>query len=126
MSTYDVDLLERLRERLAEVPGVSEKAMFGGVALLLDGKMCVGVMKGGGLMVRLPVAEGEQALAEPYTREMDVTGRSMKGWVIVDAPGYAADDDLARWVERATAYVRELPAKPTKPVKQVKPSRSAR
>ena len=63
MATYDVDLLERLRERLAGEQGLSERAMFGGVALMLDGNMCVGVMKGGGLMVRLSRDEGEAVLS---------------------------------------------------------------
>lgn len=109
MASYDEGLLERLRERLEPEPGLSERKMFGGVALMLDGNMCVGVMKGGGLMVRLPQEEGDAVLAEPHVREMDLTGRRMKGWVIVDKPGYADDADLERWVRRAVAYVRTLP-----------------
>ncbi len=111
MATYDVELLERLRERLAGEQGLSERAMFGGVALMLDGNMCVGVMKGGGLMVRLSRDEGEAVLAEPHTREMDMTGRTMKGWVVVEPAGYASDDGLQRWVRRAVAYCRTLPPK---------------
>ncbi len=111
MASYDEDLLERLREALARESGLSERAMFGGVALMLDGNMCVGVMKGGGLMVRLSQEEGEAALTEPHAREMDFTGRTMKGWVIVDAPGYSTDADLRRWVARAVGHVRTLPPK---------------
>lgn len=111
MPTYDVDLLERLREHLAGEPGLSERAMFGGVALMLDGNMCVGVMKDGGLMVRLSQDEGESVLSEPHTREMDFTGRSMKGWVIVDAGGYATEASLGRWVRRGVRFCRTLPPK---------------
>lgn len=111
MTSYDEQLLERLRERLGPEPGLSERKMFGGVALMLDGNMCVGVMKGSGLMVRLSQEQGDAVLAEPHVREMDLTGRTMKGWVVVDPPGYADDADLGRWVTRAVAHVRTLPPK---------------
>ncbi len=111
MPSYDEDLLDRLREALAQEPGLSERAMFGGVALMLDGNMCVGVMKDGGLMVRFSQEAGDAALSERHAREMDFTGRSMKGWVIIDEPGYRKSADLERWVARAVGYVRTLPPK---------------
>lgn len=111
MVSYDEQLLDRLRDQLGGEPGVTERAMFGGVAMMVDGHMCVGVMKGGGLMVRLSPEQGHTALGEPHTRVMDFTGRPMKGWVIVEQPGYAGDPDLERWVERALRYVRTLPPK---------------
>jgi hypothetical protein len=111
MPGYDADLVERLRERLAGEHGVSERAMFGGVAFMLDGNMCVGAMKGGDLMVRVAAADEEQALAEPHTRRMDMTGRPMAGWILVEPPGFAADRDLAAWVQRAVVHVRTLPPK---------------
>jgi hypothetical protein len=79
--------------------------------MMVDGHMCVGVMKGGGLMVRLSAEQGAAALEEPHTRVMDVTGRTMKGWIIVDADGYASDANLATWVDRALRHVRRLPPK---------------
>ncbi len=111
MVDYDTDLLDRLRFLLAGEPGLSERAMFGGVALMLDDKMCVGVMKGGGMMVRLSPEEGESALQEPHAREMDFTGRPMRGWVIVDSEGLLSEQDLASWVDPAVRYVRTLPPK---------------
>lgn len=111
MVNYDTDLLDRLRELMAGQPGLSERAMFGGVALMLDGHMCVGVMKGGGLMVRLSPDDAEAALAEPYAREMDFTGRPMRGWVILEGEGLASDADLQAWTDRAVRHVRTLPPK---------------
>ncbi len=46
MVSYDVELLDRLRDQLGGEPGVTERAMFGGVAMMVNGHMCVGVMKG--------------------------------------------------------------------------------
>lgn len=111
MAGYDTELLERMRFAMADLPGVTERAMFGGVALMLDGNMCVGAMKGGGMMVRLPVEEAESAVQEPHAHEMDMTGRRMRGWVIVEGEGLADDEDLQAWVDRAVAYVRTLPPK---------------
>lgn len=108
---YDVELLERLREQLSAEAGLSERAMFGGVALMLDGNMCVGVKKGTGLMVRLSEDEGEAVLAEPHFCEMDLTGRTMRGWVVAEPAGYADDADLGRWVQRGVAFARTLPPK---------------
>ncbi|ANH38513.1 hypothetical protein I601_2085 [Nocardioides dokdonensis FR1436] len=111
MVDYDTDLLDRLRLLLGGEPGLSERAMFGGVALMLDGKMCVGVMKGGGMMVRLSAEEGESAVQEPYARKMDFTGRPMRGWIIVDSEGLSSEQDLGSWVDRAVRHVRTLPPK---------------
>ncbi len=111
MVSYDVELLDRLRDQLGGEPGVTERAMFGGVAMMVNGHMCVGVMKGGGLMVRLAAEEGAAALEEPHTRVMDFTGRPMKGWIIVDRAGYADDAALEAWVDRGLRHVRTLPPK---------------
>lgn len=108
---YDEELLDRLRERLAPEPGLSERAMFGGLALMLDGHMCVGAMRSGDLMVRLPADETEAALDRPHVREMDMTGRTMTGWVVVEPAGFAAEDDLDGWVAQAVRHVRTLPPK---------------
>ncbi len=87
MPGYDEELVERLREQLASERGVSERAMFGGVAFMLDGNMCVGAMKGGDLMVRLAAPDEDAALREAHTRRMDMTGRPMAGWLIVEPVG---------------------------------------
>jgi len=75
-------LAERIRQRLARRKNVEEKKMFGGVGFLLDGNMLVGVWKES-LVVRLGPDEGDEALKEPHVGEFNITGRSMKGWVLV-------------------------------------------
>ena len=71
---YDEGLAERIREELADEPGLVEKAMFGGVAFLLYGNMSVGIIVDD-LMVRVGPAGHEAALQRPYTRVFDMTGR---------------------------------------------------
>ena len=107
---YSEGLAKRIRDALARRTGIEEKKMFGGVGFLLNGNMLVGVWKDS-LVVRLGPDEGDEALKEPHVKEFDITGRPMKGWVLVGPEGVEADDKLARWIGRATRFVRALPAK---------------
>ncbi|HWQ38898.1 MAG TPA: TfoX/Sxy family protein [Burkholderiales bacterium] len=107
---FDQTLAERIRGRLASHKGFSEKRMFGGLAFLLDGNMCCGVHQRE-MIVRLDPQRMAAALAEPHTRAFDLSGRPMKGWILVNAVGVADDASLAQWLRLATDYAATLPAK---------------
>jgi TfoX/Sxy family transcriptional regulator of competence genes len=107
---FSETLAERIRQRLVRRKNVEEKKMFGGVGFLLLGNMLVGVWKNS-LIVRLGPEEGDEALKEPHIKEFDITGRAMKGWVLVEPEGVEDDAKLADWIQRAVKFVGELPAK---------------
>jgi hypothetical protein len=107
---YDEGLAQRIRESLDDVPGISEKKMFGGLAFLLNGNMACGVV-GEDLMVRVGPKAYATSLAMPHVREMNFTGRPMRGLVFVRAPGFEADRDLDHWVGRGVAFAQSLPSK---------------
>lgn len=107
---YDEALADRVRDALAPRADLSERKMFGGIAFMIGGNMAVGVI-GEDLMVRLDPGDAEKALAEPHARQMDFTGRPMKGMVFVDSAGTDADDDLAGWVEAGADFAASLPPK---------------
>jgi hypothetical protein len=108
---YDPDLANRIREQLGDADGVSEKAMFGGLAFLLNGHMAVSAFSRGGLMVRVgPDAIGE-ALSRPHAQAIEMRGRPMPGWVHVGAEGVRTRPQVASWVRRAMAFTRTLPPK---------------
>ncbi len=107
---YDEGLAERVRELFEDHPGASEKKMFGGLCFLVGGNMCCGIV-GEELMVRVGPDAYEAALAEPHAREMDFTGRAMRGMVYVAVDGIAEDEDLARWVSLGTKFAGSLPPK---------------
>ena len=107
---YDEGLAERIRSVLEGRPRVTEKKMFGGVGFLLSGNMLVGVWQDS-LIVRLGPQGADEALAQPHVREFDITGRAMKGWVMVEPDGMEIDGQLADWVQRAIAFVSTLPMK---------------
>jgi len=107
---FDEGLAQRIRECLDERPSIHEKKMFGGLCFLSRGNMCFGIV-GEELMVRVGPEAHATCLALPHAREMDFTGRSLKGMVYVATPGFDADDDLADWLGRGLAFAESLPAK---------------
>jgi hypothetical protein len=107
---YSKSLATRIRQTLAQRKGIDEKNMFGGVAFLLHGNMLIGVWKDS-LIVRLGPEQGEEASAEPHVKEFDVTGRPMKGWLMVEPDGIENDGQLGAWIRRAAEFVGTLPAK---------------
>jgi TfoX/Sxy family transcriptional regulator of competence genes len=108
---YDEDFAGRVREQLSGQDGVSEKQMFGGLAFLLAGNMAVGLSGSGELMVRVGPDGTEQALAEPHTRLFDMTGRPMRGWILVAPEGVSTEQALNGWVTRGLEFARTLPPK---------------
>jgi hypothetical protein len=105
---FNEALAERIRLRLALRKHVEEKKMFGGVGFLLHGNLLIGVWKDS-LIVRLGPEEGDEALKEPHVKEFDITGRAMKGWVLVEPEGMEEDDQLSAWIQRAVRFVGTLP-----------------
>ncbi|MBP2676567.1 MAG: methyltransferase [Deltaproteobacteria bacterium] len=100
----------RIRKALTESPDVVEKRMFGGIAFMVRGNMCCGVI-GDRLMLRVGPKGYESALSRPHVSAMDFTGRPMKGMVYVEAAGFASPRDLKTWIERAMEFTLSLPAK---------------
>jgi TfoX/Sxy family transcriptional regulator of competence genes len=107
---YDEKLADRVREVLARRRGISEKKMFGGLCFLIRGHMACGVI-GDDLVVRVGSEAYEAALAKPGAREMDFTGRAMKGMVYVGPRGHRRAPSLKAWVERGLVYAGSLPPK---------------
>ena len=108
---YDEDFAHRVRDVLTDEGGVTEKAMFGGLAFLLHGNIAVGLSGGGELMVRVGPDATDQALSRPHTRLFDMTGRPMNGWILVAPEGVKTKRQLDAWVKRGTGFARTLPAK---------------
>lgn len=107
----DEGLVERIREVISARDGVAERKMFGGLGFMIAGNMAVGVMSGGGLLVRLSPEEAEAAWAEPGAGPFGREGaKPMRGFVHVD-PAPEDDAELARWVEAGANFAASLPPK---------------
>lgn len=108
---YDEEFAHRIREQLGALDGVSETAMFGGLAFTLHGNIAVAISSSGELMVRLGAAAAEEALTDEHARAMEMRGRRMKGWVLVSAAGVRTKPQLRAWVRRGVEFASTLPPK---------------
>ena len=108
---YDEKLAARIRELVAGEAGLAEQKMFGGLAFLIGGNMAVAASGQGGVLVRVDPAESDALVATTNARLMEMRGRSMQGWLRVDAEDVRTKRQLAKWVELGATYARSLPAK---------------
>ena len=116
--TYSGPQVDRLRKALAGRAGITEKEMFGGVAFLLGGNMCVG-LRDEELIVRVAPAETNALLKEPGAHPFTLAGRGgSPGWLLVSPEGYRDEAALRRWVSRGVAYASSLPKKATRASKK--------
>jgi hypothetical protein len=114
---YSQEFAERIRKILKPLAEFLEKEMFGGVAFMVDEKMCVGINRDkvtgvDRLMARIGPGYHSEALKRPGCREMDFVGRPMTGFVFVHPEGYGSDEELTFWIEKTLEYNRLAPAKP--------------
>lgn len=107
---FDERLAERVRALFAGRNDVREQKMFGGVGFLLRGNMCVGVWKEF-LILRVGEERSKAALAQQHTRPFDITGKAMRGWVMVTKEGCKSARGLSAWVQHAVSFVETLEPK---------------
>jgi TfoX/Sxy family transcriptional regulator of competence genes len=107
-------LIDRTRAVLASVARVEEKKMFGGLAFMVDGKMCVTVNKGR-LLVRVDPALTDKLAAKPGAEIMLMGGRQYRGYIRVDADTLRGDAELREWIDLAVAYNSEAKKSVRKP-----------
>ena len=110
---FDEYLVDRVRSVIREnTLAVEEKKMMGGLIFMVDQKMCVGVDKDkktgqNRLMARIGTDEYHVALKEKSSREMDFTGKPMKGFVFIYEDGIDLDDDLEFWIQKALIFNKD-------------------
>lgn len=107
---YDHALADEIRAALPRNVSIVEKAMFGGLAFLVDGNMAVAASGRGGLLVRTDPAHTD-TLVGPGVEPMEMRGRIMPGWLFVGGPALDGDEAVAAWVARGVAFARTLPPK---------------
>jgi TfoX/Sxy family transcriptional regulator of competence genes len=110
---YDEKLADRVRRAVARRERITEKKMFGGLAFLLGGRMCCGVLNDE-LVVRVGPARYKEALAQPHARRMDFTGKPLTGFVFVAPSGFRSKQALYRWIDRGVEFASTLLRQRTK------------
>src|SRR5210317_1692899 len=110
---YNEYQADRVRQRLSSVNLTEEKKMMGGLIFMVNDKMCVGldIDKNTGndrLMVRVGKAKHDQLIFKKGSREMDFTGKVMRGFLYIDPEGFDAEDDLDFWIEKALHFNKQI------------------
>ena len=100
---YNEHLAERIRTNLRTHLPIEEKKMFGGIAFMVDDKMCIGIVKEE-LMVRINPDDMDELVGKKGARQMDFTGRPMKGFIYVSPDGIDREQDLEFWINAALEY----------------------
>ena len=108
---YDEELAGRIRRLTANEPGVTEKAMFGGLAFLIGGNMAIAASGQGGVLVRVDPEDSAELVASTAAEPMEMRGKKMDGWLRVAAEDVRAEAQLAKWVAIGTTYAHTLPPK---------------
>jgi len=109
--TYDRDLADRVRAALSTERGVTEKAMFGGLAFLVHGSMAVAANRHGQLMVRCDPARTDELVAATGVQRMVMRGREMDGWLQVSPDALEDEAALRHWVATGRDVARRQPAR---------------
>jgi TfoX N-terminal domain len=107
--SYDEKLAARIDELLKGKTNFTSKKMFGGIGYMLNGNMCIGIHKDD-LIIRCNPADTDKLLAEKNVKVFDITGKPMKGWLLI-TPGGTRGNGLQQWFGRSLAFVQTLPAK---------------
>ncbi|HXQ34902.1 MAG TPA: TfoX/Sxy family protein [Anaerolineales bacterium] len=106
---YSLKLAERIRSELDGTPFV-EKNMFGGIGFLLNGNLACGVNKDN-MIVRVDPEKQNLLLKKPHAKPFDLTGKPMKGWMLVEADGVKTGKQLSAWVKEGMEFASTLPPK---------------
>ena len=110
---YNEYQADRIRQRLSRLNLTNEKKMMGGLIFMVNDKMCLGldIDKSTGkdrLMVRVGKAKHDQLIFKKGSREMDFTGKVMRGFLFIDPDGFDTEDDLDFWIEKALHFNKQI------------------
>jgi len=107
---FDPELANRIRVLLGDRAG-DEKKVFGGLAFMIGGNMAIAASSNGGIIVRVDPAESEELIVSTPARLLEMSGKTMHGWLRLAHEDVADDEALAPWVERGAVYAASLPPK---------------
>lgn len=107
---YNTRLEEKIDAAVKRWQNVEKKKMFGGIGYLLKGNMCFGILKDN-LIVRIDKEQGEQSLKDRDVQPLDITGKPMAGWVMVNETGWKIPANLAKWIDTGKRFALSLPEK---------------
>jgi len=107
---YDVDLANRIKSLIGNPKNLEEKKMFGGVGFLINGNLACGVNKND-MILRVAPEHYDALLRRANTRVFDLSGKPMKGWLVIEPAGMKTEAQLKTWITEGVEFAKSLPAK---------------
>jgi hypothetical protein len=111
---YDTTLEDLIEDMVYQWDGMEKKKMFGGICYLIDGNMGFGIWKDYLIVRMAPELAAKELNNNEHVREFDLTGRPMKGWVMVEKDSWSNSDELVRWLNIGKSFALSLPKKSPK------------
>lgn len=108
--SYNQELEQRIDQLINSFGEITKKKMFGGIGYMMNGNMCFGIHKEY-LILRLSTEKASEMLKEEYTKPFDITGRPMKGWVMISPDKIETEEKLSGFLETGIEFVKSLPPK---------------
>lgn len=110
---YNEELADRIRQALTGIRKVVEKEMFGGIAFMVNGKMCLGVNKGD-IMLRCTLEMNDELASRKGVKLFDMTGKPMKGWLLIGPEALKTRKDFNFWISVAIDSNKHIAGKKSK------------
>ena len=107
---YNQDLEDKIDRLIDRIGELAKKKMFGGIGYLANGNMCFGIHKES-LVIRTSPKQAEELLRSEYIAPFDITGKPMKGWLLVSPDVLETDDQLLDLLRLGVSFVETLPKK---------------
>jgi TfoX/Sxy family transcriptional regulator of competence genes len=108
--SYNLDLEDRIDQFTDRLGIIVKKKMFGGIGYLINGNMCFGIHKES-LVLRTSLEKAKELMISEYVTPFDITGKPMKGWVLVSPDALEAEDLLLDMLRLGVSFAETLPEK---------------
>jgi hypothetical protein len=110
---YSTTLEDKIEGITLSWDELEKKKMFGGICYLINGNMSFGVWKDY-LIVRMSPDLAAEKLKHDHVRQFDITGKPMKGWVMVEKGSWSKRNELDGWLDIGKSFALSLPKKSPK------------
>lgn len=107
---YNLDLEYRIDRFTDRFGTIIKKKMFGGIGYLFNGNMCFGIHKEY-LIIRTSPEKADVLLRQEDIQSFNITGRAMKGWVMISPDYVETDEKLLEMLQTGVSFVEKLPKK---------------
>lgn len=115
---FDEILAQRIQNKLFDLKiQFEEKRMFGGLAFMIQGKMCIGITKNQ-MMLHVLDEHYDFLIEENYVHPMQFTGKTMRGFLFIDQEAFINESEFEKFIQLGLEFGEKGIVKGKKNAKQ--------